>query len=36
MVRIEREYEPRAGRKQIYDERFAAYRELYRALKGRF
>ncbi|MDR2247538.1 MAG: FGGY-family carbohydrate kinase [Treponema sp.] len=36
MVRIEREYEPHAGRKRIYDERFAAYRELYRALKGRF
>ncbi|MDR0452782.1 MAG: FGGY-family carbohydrate kinase [Treponema sp.] len=36
MVRIEREYEPHAGRKLIYDERFAAYRELYRTLKGRF
>ena len=36
MVRIEREYEPHAERKRIYDERFAAYRELYRTLKGRF
>lgn len=36
MVRIEREYEPHAAKKRIYDERFAAYRELYRALKGRF
>ncbi|MDR2053050.1 MAG: FGGY-family carbohydrate kinase [Treponema sp.] len=36
MVRIEREYEPHAGRKRIYDERFAAYRELYRTLRGRF
>ncbi|MDR1128355.1 MAG: FGGY-family carbohydrate kinase [Treponema sp.] len=36
MARIEKKYEPRAGRKRIYDERFAAYRELYRTLKGRF
>jgi xylulokinase len=34
LVKIEREYEPHAGRKQLYDERFGAYRELYRTLKG--
>jgi xylulokinase len=36
IIRIEREYEPDTEKKRIYNERFAAYRELYRTLKGRF
>jgi xylulokinase len=36
LVKIAKKYEPHSGSKQLYDERFGAYRELYRTLKERF